>query len=77
MNFLGENRRRFGHGDLARQIVSLMFCALAAPTPARAIWLSESNGVARLAGPFDANDETAFAAFLAKPRPWSANSAPT
>ena len=43
--------------------------ALAFAAPARAIWLSESIGVAKLAGPFDAGDEKIFAAFLEKPRP--------
>ena len=43
--------------------------ALAACAPARAIYLSESNGAAWLSGPFEKGDDIAFAKFLAAPRP--------
>ena len=47
----------------------LAFAALAVlATPSGAVYLSESNGVARLVGPIVQGDEKVFADFLAQPR---------
>ncbi len=54
--------KRFGY---AFGLVAL-FCMFAAP--ARAVYLSESNGRAYLTGSFEDGDDADFAAFLAKPR---------